>query len=451
MADAALTLPPTLPGAPVLGSLLEVRRDMLALFERAATLGDVVRIRFPGRVGYLVVHPDQVKQVLVDQHRSFGKQTRGYQMLRLALGQGLVTSEGEFWRRQRRIAQPAFHHQRIQAFADIMATSTEAMLERWGTLDDGASLDVDEQMMALTLRIVGLALMGVDLTDATDRVGGAVTAVLEETVYRIVHVLSPPVWVPTRHNRRLRAGIRSMHETVGGLIRSRRATVGEHGDLLDMLMAAKDEETGESMTDRQLLDEAVTMVSAGHETTANALSWTFHLLASAPEAQAKLHEEVDRVLGDDRPSAAHLPELEYTEAVVKESMRLRPPVWMIARSVEADDVDLGGFSPDRGNMVFLSTWVTHRDPRFWKDPLQFRPERFLSGELEGQPKYAYFPFAGGPRVCIGNAFATMEAKLLLAAIARRFRLEAQPGFHVEPEPTITLRPRGGLRMILRRR
>lgn len=438
-------MPPTFPGLPVLGSLLDVRRDMLELFDKATKLGDVVRLDFPGRVGFLVSHPRLVKQVLVDDHKKFGKQTRGYEMLRLALGQGLVTSEGDFWRRQRRIAQPAFHRQRIVAFADVMRTSTQAMLERWAELEDGAVLDVNEEMMAVTLRIVGLALMGVDLTDATDRVGGAVSTVLEETVYRITHPLSPPLWVQTPRNRRFTKAIGVMHGMVGDLIRARRSTTGEHGDLLDMLMEARDEETGEGMTDAQLRDEAVTMVSAGHETTANALTWTFHLLSENPSARARLLEEVDRVLGDAPPTLEQLGALTFTEAVVKESMRLRPPVWMIARSVQVP-TELDGFPLAVGNMVFLAPWVTHRDARFWKDPLQYRPERFLGDELESLPKYAYFPFAGGPRVCIGNAFAMMEAKLLLAMIARRFELTTEAGFEVVPEPTITLRPKDGLRM-----
>jgi cytochrome P450 len=444
--------PPLHPGLPVLGSLMEVRRDMLRLFERAATLGDVVQIDFPGRHGYLVVHPDQVKQVLVDEHPKFGKNTAGYRALRVALGQGLVTSQGDFWRRQRRIAQPAFHHQKISGFAEIMVSSAEDMLAAWAARPDGAVIDVDAEMMAVTLRIVGLALMGVDLSDDSGDVGAAVTVVLKETVHRIVHPASPPLWVPTGRNRRFNAALGQMNALVRGLVAERRGRAGGHGDLLDMLMSARDEETGEGMTDDQLRDEVLTMVSAGHETTANALAWTFHLLAGAPEAQDRLHAELDAVLAERPPTLADLPRLTYTEAVVKESMRLLPPVWMIARSVEAPTT-LGGFTvaPPR-SMVFLCPWVTHRDPRFWPQPMTFRPERFLDeAEVEARPKYAYFPFAGGPRVCIGNAFAMMEAKLLLAAIARRFQLATLPGHPVVPEPTVTLRPRYGLKMILSRR
>lgn len=418
---------------------------MLGLFARASKLGDVVRIKFPGRTGFLVSHPDQIKQVLVDDHKMFGKNTRGYQMLRIGLGQGLVTSQGAHWRRQRRIAQPAFHHQRIAAFGQIMAEATAKMLDRWQDHPVGTIIDVDEEMMALTLRIVGLALMGVDLGDATDAVGSSVTSVLEETVHRITHPLAAPLWLPTTRNRRLTRALASMHGLIGGLIEERRRNPGEHTDLLGMLMSATDEETGEGMTDVQLRDEVMTMVSAGHETTANALSWTFHLLAGAEDAEAKVHTEVTETLNGAPPSMETLSNLEFTEAAIKESMRLRPPVWMIARSVETP-VQVGGYDFEVGNMVFLAPWNTHRDPRFWKEAETYRPQRFLSGELEGQPRYAYFPFSGGPRVCIGNAFAMMEAKIILAAVNQQFRLSALPGDEVEMEPTITLRPRNGLRM-----
>jgi len=441
------TMVPTVPGWPLLGSLPDVRRDMLGLFDRAAELGDVVLMKFPGRVAHLIVHPDQVKQVLVDDHRKFGKQTRGYQMLRIALGQGLVTSEGDFWRRQRRIAQPAFHHQRIQAFAELMAKATAEMLDDWQTRPAGSVIDVDEEMMAVTLRIVGLALMGVDLCDETDAVGASVTSVLEETVHRITHPLTPPLFVPTRRNRRLRSALSTMHQMIGDLIAARRRVPGEHADLLGMLMDARDEETGEGMTDEQLRDEVMTMVSAGHETTANTLSWALHLLCGAPEAEATLAAEVKQVLGGEAPSLESLGRLAFTEAAVKESMRLRPPVWMLARSVEAP-VTVKGVELPMGSMVFLAPWLTHRDARFWSQPLQYRPQRFLNGETDEQPKYAYFPFSGGPRMCIGNSFAMMEAKILLSAIIQRFTLQAVPGEVVVPEPTITLRPKDGLRMRL---
>lgn len=444
-----MSAPPRLPGLPVLGSLLDVQRDMIQVFERAARLGDLVELGFPGRRGFLVVHPDQVKQVLVDEHAKFGKNTAGYKALRVALGQGLVTSQGEFWRRQRRIAQPAFHHQRIVGFAGIMAEACEVMLARWRALPDGAVVDVDAELMAVTLRIVGQALMSVDLSDETGDVAAAMTVVLRGTVHRLLHPLSPPLWVPTPRNRQLNEALARLNHLVRSLITQRRQHGGEHGDLLDMLMTARDEETGEGMTDEQLRDEVLTMVSAGHETTANALTWTLHLLAGAPEAEARLHAEVDDVLGGRIPTLEDLPRLVYTEAVVKESLRIMPPVWMLARSVEAPVTILGHELTGPNTMVFLSPWVTQRDPRFWQDPLRFYPERFLAAE-QG-PKYAYFPFAGGPRVCIGNAFAMMEAKLLLASMVRSHRLATLPGHPVEPEPTITLRPKYGLKMILSRR
>ena len=442
----SLARAPLLPGLPFLGSLLDMRRDFLGTFARAAALGDVVRLEFPGKVAHLLVHPEHVKHVLVDHHRNYGKQTRGYHMLRQVLGQGLVTSEGDFWRRQRRIAQPAFHHARIAGFGEIMVRATLEMLERWDErVRRDEVLDVDAEMMALTLRIVGQCLMSADLSDESDDVGRAVAIMLRQTVERITRPLSPPLFVPTPRNRAFTSARARLDALVFAIIEARRKSQGEHRDLLAMFMEARDEETGEGMSDRQLRDEVMTMVLAGHETTANALTWTFFLLSQHPEAGAELARELQRVLGGRPPTIGDLEALPYTEAVVKESMRLYPPVWMMARSVMERD-EVGGVMLPKGSMVFLSPWVTQRDRRFWSSPERFEPERFLRPEIEDVPKYAYFPFAGGPRVCIGNGFAMMEAKLLVATILQRHRLTLEPGHPVEPEPTITLRPRHGMRM-----
>ncbi|MEQ8980900.1 MAG: cytochrome P450 [Deltaproteobacteria bacterium] len=440
---------PTFPGVPVLGALPAVRRDMLRTFVRAAKLGDVVHLPFPGRQGYLIVHPDLIKHVLVDNHKNYGKGTRGYRMLRLALGEGLVTSEGEFWRRQRRIAQPAFHHQRIAAFAETMVTSTERMLDQWAQHDSTKVIDIDAEMMRVTLEIVGLCLMSTDLADESGVVGGAITEVLEGTVKRVQNPLTLPLEVPTPGNRRFVRALSRLDEVVYGIIRERQGMQSPPQDLLTMFMEAVDEETGERMNEKHLRDEVLTMVSAGHETTANALTWTFYLLSQHAEEAEKLRAELAAVLGGRSPTLEDLPNLPYTDAVVKESMRLLPPVWMIARSVIDDDV-IGGHTIPAGSMVFLNTYVTHRDPRFFEAPERFMPERFARGDVDRQPKYAYFPFAGGPRVCIGNSFAAMEAKLLLATIAQRYAPRLAPGHDVTPIPTVTLRPKYGMRMFLER-
>ncbi len=438
-----------MPGHPVVGNLLNARRNFLHFFGNAAGHGDIVRMRFLHRVGYLLVRPEDIKHVLVDNYKNYGKQTRGYQVLRISLGQGLVTSEGDFWRRQRRIAQPAFHHQSISGFADVMVECASMMLDRWSQLGDGSVVEIDDEMMKVTLQIVGLCLLTRDFSGESDAIGSNLTAMLEETVYRIPRVYLPPLWVPTARNRRINRALSEFDAMVMDVIAARRAeaSTDRKPDLLDMLMRATDEETGESMSDGQLRDELVTMVSAGHETTANTLSWTLHLLAENPEADKKLQDELQSVLGDRLPTLQDLPQLPYLEAVVKESMRILPAVWMIARSAIGPD-EIGGVSIEAGAMVFVSQWVTHRDARYFPEPLAFKPERFLDGSVEAQHKYAYWPFSGGPRVCIGNSFAMMEARLILAAMRQRFHFENTGP--VEPEPTVTLRPKGGLRMRLRK-
>lgn len=440
---------PVYPGLPVVGSLLEVRRDMIAFFERAVRLGDIVELKFPARIAFVFNHPNHAKHIFVDHYRNYGKQTRGYHLLRMVLGQGLVTSEGEFWRRQRRIAQPAFQHGRIAHFGEVMSEETERMLARWDR-ESPAALDLDHALMTLTLTIVGRCLMSADLSDESDAVGQAVTVMLRQTVYRLTHPLMLPLGFPTPKNRAFLASRAELDRLVYGIIEERRlGKLPPKPDLLSMLIEAKDEETGEGMTDLQLRDEVMTMILAGHETTANALNWTFYLLAQHPRVSERLLEEVSS-LGSGPLGVAELARLPYTEGVIKEAMRLYPPVWIIARSAtEADVID--GVSIPAGAMCFVSPWTHHRDPRFFEAPLEFRPERFL-GEAEAAiGKYSYFPFAMGPRVCIGNGFAMMEARLLLSAIHRRYALALSPEVRVELEPSITLRPRHGLKMALKRR
>jgi cytochrome P450 len=449
---ASPRLAPLFPGWPVVGALPALQRDLLGTFERAARLGDVVRFQLFHRTGHLLVHPDAVKHVLVDEHRKYGKQTRGYDTLRLVLGQGLVTSEGELWRRQRRIAQPAFHHARLVNFGERMVRAGEQLLERWAApAARGEALELDRAMMQVTLQIVGECLLSVDLSDESDVVGSAVGTMLRQSVRRITRPLrSPPLSLPTPGNRRFLRARAALDEVVYGIIRERRARPSEAVDLLAMFLEARDEETGEGMNDQQLRDEVITMVTAGHETTANALTWTFYLLGRNPEARSRLEAELDAVLAGRAPTVAELGALPYTEAVLKESMRLFPPVWMIGRSAQQPD-EVGGYAIPAGSMMFLSPWITQHDARFFPEPARFRPERFLAPEAERIPRFAYFPFASGPRVCIGNGFAMMEARLLLALIAQRYRMQLVEGQAVVSEAAVTLRPRDGLRVMLERR
>jgi cytochrome P450 len=421
-----------------------MQRDPIGMFMEAAALGDIVELSFPTACVHLLTRSEHIKHVLVDNHKGYGKETRGYRVLRLGLGQGLLTSEGELWRRQRRLMQPTFHHGRIASFAEIMTSCTTRMLDEWAA-KRGAEVDVASEMMRLTLRIVGLCLMGTDLTDESDRVASALHELLHLVVARINNPIQWPMSIPTPKNRAFEKALRHLDDVVFGILSERRRSPGSRGDLLEMLMEARDEETNEAMSDRQLRDEVLTLVLAGHETTANAMSWTWFSLSRNPAVRTRLHEEVDRLGGP--PAVGDLPALRYVQAVIEESMRLFPPAWVTARNAVADD-EIGGVRIPKGSYVFVSPYVTHRLPEYFPNPEGFLPERFLDPAIEQLPKYAYFPFGGGPRICIGNAFAMMEAKLLVATIARRFDLDLVPGHPVIPKPLVTLRPQHGIRMRL---
>jgi cytochrome P450 len=446
------TLAPGPEGHRFLGSLPAVRKDPIALFLHSArTYGDIVRLRFGNRTGHLLRHPDYVKHVLQDNFRNYGKQTRGFAALRELLGQGLLTAEGDFWLKQRRTAQPAFHHQQIASFADTMAQATGEMLDAWDRAPDpSAPIDVADAMMNLTMRIVGLTLLSRDVSGNAADVGKALNTILHMTMEHITRIVDIPRDWPTRRNRLFQTAKATLDRLILQIIADRRNATAPPKDLLTMLMAAKDPETGEGMSDSQLRDEVMTIFLAGHETTANALTWTWYLLSKHPVVARQLEEEVDRVLAGRTPTLADLPQLTYTKQVLDESMRLYPPAWMIARSATGED-EIGGYRIPQDSIVFTSPFVTHRHPEFWPNPEGFDPERFTPDQIANRPKFAYFPFGGGPRLCIGREFALMEAHLIIAQIAQRYRLHLVPGHVVDPEPVVTLRPRNGMLMTRHRR
>jgi cytochrome P450 len=406
--------------------------------------GDVWQITVGQFQQFMFKHPDHYHQILVTDADKFHKDANyknPHKGLARFMGNGLVTSDGEFWRRQRKLMQPAFHSKRIEAYAETMVAETLHEIDGWR---DGRLLNVDQSMMEMTLRIVVQALFNSDVSEDAVRVGEAMT-VFQEMQNNQNQML--PAWVPTPTELKTRAAIRDLDAIVYRLIAERRATPDDRGDLLSMLLEAQDDD-GNGMTDRQLRDELVTLFLAGHETTANSLNWTFVLLAQHPHVQATLLEEIDTVLGGRKPTLADLRSLPYLDRVVKESMRFYPAVPAIGRQA-ITDVEVGGYLVPKGSSINLFFIQTHRDSRWWgEDALAFNPDRFTPEQDKERHKYAYIPFSSGPRVCIGNSFAIMEARLLLATILQQWTLELV-GDAPQPEPLITLRPKGGLRMMAR--
>ena len=435
------------PRGPV--SAFGLMRDPLAFMCKAfREYGDIVHLRFFKLHIFAIAHPDGIKHALQDNHRNYTK-SFDYQILARLLGNGLVTSEGELWLRQRRLMQPMFHKQRIAAFGSMMAECAGAMVERWDArAKTGEAFDVMAEMMRLTLQIVGRALLTMDLTTHADRIGRDMTIANERFAEFDIGMFAP--WLPTPANLRFNRAVRELRSLVLDIISKRRAEGRDYGDLLSMLLAVRDEESGEGMNNEQLRDEVLTLILAGHETTATALSWIWYLLSQHPQVEAKLHAELDEVLGGRAPTMADLAHLTYTGMVVDEAMRIFPPVWAVGRAA-IDDDEIMGYRIPKGSNLMLSQYYAHRHPQFWDNPERFDPERFAPERAGGRPRYAFFPFGGGPRMCIGNIFALTEAQLILASVAQRYRLHLAPRHKVEPLPLVTLRPRHGVKVILERR
>ncbi|HEX3644449.1 MAG TPA: cytochrome P450, partial [Vicinamibacterales bacterium] len=384
-----------------------------------------------------------IRDVLVTHSRNFTK-SRGLERSKRLLGQGLLTSEGATHLRQRRLMQPAFHRDRIAGYGELMVGYADRMRQGWG---DGATVDVAREMNRLTLSIVGKTLFDVDVEQQAAAVGEALTAVMESFWMMMLPFAEALERLPVPKLRRARMARARLDAIIYRMIADRRASGRDHGDLLSMLLAAQDEDEGGGMTDQQVRDEAMTIFLAGHETTANALTWTWFLLGNAPEVEAKLHRELDRVLQGRLPTMKDLASLSYVEQVVTESMRLYPPAWIIGRRTIAE-YQLGEYLVPPRSILLMSPYIMHRDPRFYADAERFDPERWSPEFRAALPKFAYFPFGGGPRQCIGESFAWMELILLVATIAQQCRLRLVPGHQVVPQPLITLRAKHGMRMTI---
>jgi cytochrome P450 len=441
----AFKLPPTPKGHFLIGHALEILRDPFGLVARCGRdHGDVVRLRFGTLTFYLLLNPRDIEYVLRGNHRNFIKD-KGTRLLSRLLGQGLLTSEGDFWRRQRRLAQPAFQLDQIQRYSDFMVAYTERLIDRW---QSGQTRDIHADMMRLTLEIVGQTLFRADVSGYADRVGRDMDIIMRyfASFFGMIPLLQR---LPLPRNFRFRKAVRDLDQIIYDTIGQRRSGQTEGDDLLGRLLAAQDED-GSQMTDQQLHDELVTLFLAGHETTALTLSFCFYLLAQNPAAAARLDAEVQDVLSDRLPTSTDIGRLRYTEWVVRESMRLLPPAPSIGREA-LSDCEIGGFHVPEGTQIALVQWAVHRDPRWFEDPESFKPERWDNDLAKHLPRGAYFPFGDGPRVCIGNQFAMMEAILILATVVRRFRLSLAPGYTLRLLPSVTLRPRDGLKMTVHQR
>jgi cytochrome P450 len=454
-----LNLPPGPSGVPLFGSVFEPRGDAIGYFSKCVReYGDIVFMRFLGVPVCFVNRPDYIESVLVTQSGNFEK-SKDYRALRRVLGNGLLTSEGNFWKRQRKLVQPAFHQQRIAAYAEVMVEFTRRMTASWA---DGQALDIHEAMMRLTLEIVAKTLFDTEVSREAEDVGAALEVLMGKFMRQAGLALLLPSWMPLPTTRRLQRAVRQLDKVIYEIIRQRRA--GSHfsgglqvepapvsGDLLSVLLQAQDDE-GIGMTDRQLHDEIMTLFLAGHETTANVLSWTWLLLGRHPKATEKLHEELRSVLAGRPPTAADLPRLVYTDMVLREAMRLYPPVWIIGRRALAP-FRLGQYELPGETNVLISQFLMHRDARYFPDPNQFDPERWSATDARCLmlPRFAYFPFGGGPRVCVGAGFAMMEAVLLLSTIAQQFQVNLAPGQAIGMLPSVTLRPKNGIPATVKRR
>jgi cytochrome P450 len=453
------------------GHLADVGADRLGFLARCARdYGDFVPLRLGFRPALLVNDPNAVEEVLVHQHRHFVK-TPALKVASRVLGRGLLTSEGEFWRRQRRLIQPAFHRRRIAAYGQTMVAETSRLLATWQA---GETRDVALDMMGLTMAIATKTLFGAGVgAETAQRLAPVLREIgeyLNSRMYSLLFLI--PDTVPTPATLRYRRAVRALDAVIyemidrarraagnpdGGQSATRRADGGgappdqaemAPGAFLPMLLSAQDEDDGGGMTLEQLRDEVMTLFLAGHDTTALTLTWTFYLLSQHPAVAEALHEELRAALGGRAPTMDDLPRLRYADAVIAESMRLYPPAWVVGRQAICDCV-IGGYRVPKGTVVLASQWTMHRDPRYFDDPEAFRPERWQDGLAKRLPKYAYFPFGGGPRVCIGNSFALMEATLVLATIVQRFHLDLAPGHPVETETYFTLRPTHGMKMVVR--
>jgi cytochrome P450 len=440
-------LPPGPKGHFLLGNIPDYRRGQLEFLEHCSReYGDIVRLRLGYHRIFLVNHPDAIEEVLLTKSRNFIKHF-ALRLTPVLLGNGLLLSEGDFYLRQRRMVQPSFNRSRLAGYASIMVDAAENTLATW---QPGETLDMSREMMRIALEVAARTLFGSEMAGEAREINEALQLLQACFLTRFTSFYPIPLWIPTIANVRMRRAIRRLDQIIYRFIDQRRKSGAEHGDLLSLLLHARDEDDGGQMGDRQVRDEAMTIFLAGHETTALALSWTWYLLATHPDVEERLATEVRAVLANRLPAFDDLQHLPYAHWIVQESMRLYPPVYTIGREA-LQECEVGGHCVPKGTTILMNQWIVHRDGRFFDEPELFIPERWAGDFVQRLPKYAYFPFGGGPRLCPGNNFAMMEAVLILAAITQRFRFTLLPGHKVIPWATFTLRPQGGIPAVVTRR
>lgn len=423
-------------------NLLKFKNNPLKFLTETRELGDIVTLGHRATRKIIVLnHPDLVKEVLVNKSSAFRK-GKGLQIASKFLGQGLLTSEGESHKRQRRLMQPQFHYKHISSFANLMVEHTERMINSWANWEER---DIHQDMAGLALEIINKTMFGHTITEDAERIGKIIDAGSRRNIQQAKSVINLPKFLTAKEDERLRQSQLYLDQIIYSMIENRRKHLDEDPlDLLSLLLAAKDED-GSQMSDKEIRDQLITIYIAGHETTANTLSWTWFLLAKNKEVERKFWAEIDEVLGGNPPNVHDVPKLKYINQIIQESMRLYPAAWVIGREA-IEPVEIGGVVLSTGDTVLMSQYAMHRNPKYFMNPDQFYPERFDDNYLKTIPPYAYFPFGGGPRVCIGSNFALMETAIILAVIGQRFKLQLS-GYHsVKPEPLITLRIKGGLKM-----
>ena len=455
--EQILNLPPTAEGETFIGSARDFANDPLNFFEKyVPKFGEIFQLksiffRFISEFERVVIvsNPDMVKHIMQDNNRNYIK-SYGYRVLKVLLGEGLLTSEGDFWRKQRKLIQPGFHKERLSSFVQIYADLGQELVDKWNQVEDGADVDVSKDFMVTTLNIVSRSMFSTDVADAMEVVNREFDYANERLIERIKNPFPMPLWMPLPNTVREKNSYESIKNVVAEIIEKRRGSNQQYNDLLAMLMEIEDADTGEKMSNQQIQDEVITIFLAGHETTAVALTWLAHCLDENPEVVEGLLEEEKKVLNGRVPTIDDLRSLEYTRMVIDETLRLYPPAWIIGRHSLGSD-KLGEYDIPKDTNCLIPVYYIHRDPKHWDEPLKFKPERFSKKNSKGRHKFVYFPFGGGPRLCIGNNFALMEMQVIVPMIVRAFKLKKAKGFEFKKDPLITMRPSPHMKMKIDKR